>query len=145
MLETGIKLLLKDSNGVLKSLIQDRWYLNRIVEYARGKKTFPNAGCGPLAVYNNTPEGLAQAMEKRASWNATFADMSAVAYYCIYLPSKESAMFFTFDGKIQEETHSCRYGKGTHTRQVDDIVTCCWMPSQTILANMICLTGKELP
>lgn len=139
--KTGIKLLHKNPQGILKSFMLDPLWRNREVTYAPNLKNKPHLACGPLAVYDDTPEGLEAAM----AWARTLVHDSgiyAAVYRCEYTLSKDTSLWFTFVGGeskplFYEERIAGKWNIG-------EIVKMENLPDHTVLADIIMLT-EEIP
>ncbi len=147
-MKTGIKLLHKSSEGILKSFVQAFLYHNREVVYIPNIATYPNPSCGPLAVYGNTPEGLEAAMSYA---RPHIHDDSVAVYRCNYDPSEDTSLWFTFDGgeRLDYQDPLCWYWtwKGKDFKPnwaIGEVIKTENLPNHTVLADMVMLT-EEIP
>ena len=134
--------MLRSSGGVLQSLIQNPLYHNRIVTYRPGEEAYPNPGCGPLVVYEDTKKGRKEARMCQVLWGKrTFM------HHCTYVPSEETTIFFTFVGEEKDAQKSEFYD---HARmdvlkrvwkvcewQLGDVFRQIILPPYTVLADMV--------
>ena len=82
----GIKLMHRSfDTGVLRSFIGGSKWRNRMVTYKVEEEVCPNLGCGPLAVYEGTKEGLNAAMK----WVKMYTEGTVAVFSCLYVRSKE--------------------------------------------------------
>lgn len=91
---TGIKLLHRSPQGIFTSFMGASLWRNRQVTYFPGLESRPNPGCGPLAVYEDTPEGLEEAM----IWARMETPEFSAVFRCTYEPSAGDELYFTFNG-----------------------------------------------
>lgn len=141
MLKTGIKLLHRNDEGVLHSFIGGSLWRNRQVTYTPNRKAVPRLGCGPLAVYEDTPEGLAAAMV----WVRMYLPNS-IRYYalyrCEYEHSTETSLWFTFNsGEKQKDWPRPMEMENRIDRNwvIGEIVKTENLPKHTALASSVTL------
>ena len=136
-LQSGIKVCHKDPEGILRSTIQCPWYRNRVVEYMLGEETFPNEGCGPLAIYEDTEFGLVEAMADARIWTKG----CCAVFRCTFKPSEETELYYTFDGGEPEDKyrhmHYSSFVAYPSNLTVGEVVRRKDFPPHTVLADMI--------
>jgi len=82
---TGIKVVRNVEGKLMSATYGDCFNMAGYLQYVPFQRTFPKAGCGPIALYPNTPAG------KRAAKTLYDEDNSEGIefHYCYYVPSAE--------------------------------------------------------
>ena len=127
-MDTGYKLTHKKyDTGVLSSFMGGSKWRNREVVYAIGLETTPAEGCGPLSVYEGTPEGLEAAMK----WARIYTEDTVAVHSCSYQPSQETESWFTYVGDAY------KWMRTTSMYGSFDLVGRDWVRGQVIRAGII--------